>query len=87
MDDVVCSIFRRNFLHHSWLSDDQTFMKMVFSEVKNSFWIFQKSDREEIRKRVKQHTQPLTEPKVCGIWLVCPNGTYMSMFAKTGGKS
>ena len=28
-------------------------------------------------------SQPLTEMKLCGIWLVCPKVTYILMFAKT----
>lgn len=35
-------------------------------------------------KRVSDnHGQPLAEFKLCGVWLVCPKVTYISMFAKT----
>ena len=36
-----------------------------------------------LKVREKKHSQPLAELKLCGIWLVCPNFTYIFMFART----
>ena len=80
MDDVFDKL-KKNVLGPVWL-DDQKLIPESFPKSKNYSDVFGNLADWKPESVWDKNGQPLAELKLYGIWLVCPNVTYIFMFAR-----